>query len=275
MRKIAIVILLLVCAAASAQTAEEFAARHARLVKTVGETGVGVEYLLDRWAEAWPDDCSMLEARHSYYLAKSRGESIEKMDAAKYLGEKPVLTLKDSLGSDVNYFVVPVYNDSLFRISQQCIDRAIALEPEALVHRFHKITALAAYEKESPDMAATALLDLIDLDATKHPSWTFEGESVSREDFEAAVQQYCVLFYKTGSAVSYESFRAVSERMLKESPRSTLFLGNLGVYWQVARRDDKKAAKYYKKILKADPEDATAKTNLAIIEKNKRRTNKK
>ena len=166
-------------------------------------------------------------------------------------------------------------SDSLFRISQQCIDRAIALEPEVLVHRFHKITSLAAYEKESPDMAATALLDLIDMDASKHPAWTYEGESVTREDFDAAVQQYCVLFYKTGSPVSYESFRAVSERMLKENPRSTLFLGNMGVYWQVAKRDDKKASKYYKKILKLDPEDATAKTNLAVIEKNKHKTNKK
>ena len=59
--------------------------------------------------------------------------------------------------------------------------------------------------------------------------------------------------------------------MLKLNPKSTLFMNNLGAYWQVARRDDKKAAKYYKKVLKLAPGDETAKANLAIIEKNKQK----
>ena len=41
------------------------------------------------------------------------------------------------------------------------------------------------------------------------------------------------------------------------------------MYWQVAKRDDKKAAKYYKKVLKLNPGDETAKANLAIIERKK------
>ena len=57
--------------------------------------------------------------------------------------------------------------------------------------------------------------------------------------------------------------------MLKENPKSTLFLNNLGAYWQVARRDDKKAAKYYKKVLKLAPGDETATANMKIIEKHK------
>ena len=269
MKKILSIAFLCLCLAATAQTSAQFKEKYQRQVRSAGAAGVGVEYILDRWEAAFPDDCDMLEGRYAYYLAKSRSEEIKPMDAAKYLGQKPVLSLKDSLGRNVNYFVVPEFSDSLFRISQKCIDRAIELAPGALEYRFDKITALAAYEKESPDMAATAMLDLIDYDASAHPRWTFNGEAVSKEDFESAVQEYCYLFYKTGSTNSYESFRILSEKMLKANPKNVLFLNNLGAYWQVAKRDDKKAAKYYKKVLKLNPGDETAKANLAVIEKNK------
>ena len=269
MKKILSIAFLCLCVAASAQTSAQFKEKYQRQIRSVGASGVGVEYILDKWAAAFPEDCDMLEARYSYYLDKSRTEEVQAVDAVKYLGQKPVLTLKDSLGRNVNYFVVPQFSDSLFRISQQYIDGAIELAPKALEYRFDKITALASYEKESPDMAATAMLDLIDYDASARPQWTFEGQPVSREDFESAVQEYCFLFYKTGSPNSYESFRILSERMLKINPKSLLFLNNLGAYWQVAKRDDKKAAKYYKKVLKLSPGDETATANLAIIEKNK------
>ena len=118
-------------------------------------------------------------------------------------------------------------------------------------------------------MAATAMLDLIDYDASAHPAWTYAGAEVPREDFISAVQEYCYMFYHIGSPSSYESFRTLSERMLKKDPKNTVFLNNLGAYWQVARRDDKKAAKYYKKVLKLNPGDESASSNLKIIEKNK------
>lgn len=269
MKRIMLILLVFAGLQVAAQTSAQYKEKYNRQVRSVGVAGVGVEYILDKWGAAFPDDCDMLEARYSYYLAKSRTEEIQQMDTDRYLGQKPVLSLKDSLGRNVNYFVVPQFNDSLFRISQKCIDRAIELAPEGLVYRFDKITALAAYEKDSPDMAATAMLDLIDYDATVHPDWIFNGAPVTREDFEAAVQEYCYVFYKTGSANSYESFRILSERMLKINPKSTLFLNNMGAYWQVVRRDDKKAAKYYKKVLKINPDDAAAKANMALIERNK------
>jgi tetratricopeptide (TPR) repeat protein len=271
MKKTLIMMLLALSLCSYAQDAARFKDKYERQVRSVGADGVGVEYILDKWEEAFPDDPDMLEGRYSYYFAKSRSEEVQKVDAAKYLGSKPVLTLKDSLGRNVNYFTVPVFNDSLFRMSQKYIDRAIETAPDVLMYRFDKISALAAYEKDSPDMAATAMLDLIDYDAKAHPKWLFEGGEVSREDFEAAVQEYCYLFYKTGSANSYESFRILSERMLKANPKSTLFLNNLGAYWQVVKRDDKKASKYYRKVLKLNPGDGTATANLAIIEKNKQK----
>lgn len=274
MRKALMIILVMMSLSATAQTSSQFKERFDRQVRSVGVAGVGVEFILDKWGAAYPEDTDMLEGRFSYYLAKSRSEEVQKIDAEKYLGQRPVLTLKDSLGKNVNYFTVPVFDDSLFRISQKNIDRAIELAPDALAYRFDKISALAAYEKDSPDMAATAMLNLIDYDAARHPDWIFKGEKVSRQDFESAVQEYCYLFYKTGSANSYESFRILSERMLKESPGNVYFLNNLGAYWQVARHDDKKAAKYYKKVLKLNPGDESATANMKIIEKNKRKKKK-
>ena len=269
MRRILAITMALACINAAAQDAAAFKERYERQVRNVGACGVGVEYILNRWEAAFPDDTEMLEGRYNYYFAKSRSEEVQRVDASRYLGQKPVITLKDSLGRNVNYFTVPMFSDSLFRISQKYIDRAIELAPNVLMYRFDKITALAAYEKDSPDMAATAMLNLIDYDASAHPEWVFDGEAVKREDFEASVQEYCYLFFKIGSANSYESFRILSERMLKGNPKSTLFLNNLGAYWQVAKHDDKKATKYYKKVLKLNPGDETASANLAIIEKNK------
>ena len=251
------------------QTAERFKERYDRQIRLTGKDGAGVEYILDQWGEAFPDDCAMLEGKYFYYYTKSKSQEIQPMKVERYLGEKPILSLKDSLGAKVNYVTVPQYDDSLFRMSQQFIDRAIELAPKELLYRFDKISALAAYEKESPDMAATAMLDLIDYDASTHPAWTYEGREVGREEFVDAVQEYCFLFYHTGSTNSYESFRLLSEKMLKLNPKSTLFMNNLGAYWQVARRDDKKAAKYYKKVLKINPKDETALSNFAIIEKSK------
>lgn len=269
MKKLVAILMAAVSLGATAQTAAQFKEKYERQVRSTGAAGVGVEYILDRWAAAFPDDTDMLEGRFNYYLTKSRSEEVKVVAAEKYLGQKPLFSLKDSLGRKVNYFTVPVFDDSLFRISQKCIDKAIGLAPDALVYRFDKIGALAVYEKDSPDMAATAMLDLIDYDSAEHPKWVYGGEVVSREDFEAAVQEYCYLFYRTGSPNSYESFRILTERMLKDNPKSVLFLNNMGAYWQVAKRDDKKAAKYYKKVLKLAPGDETATANMKIIEKNK------
>ena len=274
-RVLTVVILMLAAVVSMAQTAEAFRSQCERQMRVAGVAGPGVETVLDKWAAAYPDDPAMLEARFNYYLAKSQSERVLPLVGKKrFLGEEPLFTLRDSTGAPVPYFRVPEYDDSLFRMSQQAIDRAIALKPESLLYRFDRISALTAYEKDSPDMAATAVLDLIDYNSKEHPSWEYEGVRVSAEQFKAYIQQYCFVFYRIGSANSYEAFRIVSERMLRDDPRNTNFLDNLGSYWQVARRDDRKAAKYYRKALKIDPDDDVAKKNLSIIEKNKQ-SNKK
>jgi tetratricopeptide (TPR) repeat protein len=254
------------CLALFAQdSAEAFRSRYDALVKRVGYDGVGVETLLDRWEKAFPEDPDMLGARFNYYLLKSASTEVRPKSQERFLGNRPVLVLKDSLGADVNYFQETFYEDSLFAMASQAIDQAVKLYPDRLDLRFSKITSLVGYEKESPDMATSALASLIDYNGTVHPSWKYGDEPAEKDIFEAGIQEYCASFYTIGSPTSYESFRSLSERMLKYDPKNPLFLSNIGTYYFIAKGDNKTARKYYDKVLKIDPSNYTAIKNSVLM----------
>lgn len=265
------------CAAAAAQTtAEEFQARYDRLVRSVGASGVGVETLLDRWEEAFPDDPAVHVARFNYHFQKSqRTEMVARGTQRRYLGNAPSITLKDADGQDVNYFPEDFYDEEGFAEAMKVLDRQIALHPDELRYHYLKISALAAYEKESPDMAAAELKSLIERQASARPAWTIDGEPADADLFQQGVSEYCYIFFQIGTPAGYEYFREVSERMNKLFPKNPVFVDNLGSYQLIVKENDKQAAKYYKKALKLDPDDYAAKTNLQIIERKKAQAKKK
>ena len=268
MKRIILTFFLLLALGISAfaqSSSADYLTRYQNLVKRVGAAGIGVETLVNRWEEAFPDDPDMLEARFNYYFEKSHSTKLVMKDAERFMGQKPYLSLKDSLDNPVNYFEESFYDDSLFAMASQAIDRAIRLYPDRIDLRFDKVTALTSYEKESPDMASSTLAGLIDYNATSHPKWKFKGETIDDETFEAAVQEYCYAFYTIGSPVSYEAFRSLSEKMVTYNPKSTIFLTNIGTYWLIAQNDSKKALKYYNKVLKMDPENYTAIKNCILL----------
>jgi len=247
-------------------TREEFVEKYNLMVSKLGPSGVGIETLLDRWEEAFPNDVDAKVNRFLYHYNKAQSiQMIAKQGRTTYLGRKPALTLKDSLGTDVNYFEDIIFDDDQFSQSIQVIDKIIATYPDRLDFRFSRISALLAYEKESPDMATTDLLNLIDYNATKHPTWNYPGVTVNKDFWDAAVQEYAYNLFRTASPVSYEAFRLVSERMLKYDKNNTLFMDNMGSYYMVAKRDNKKALKYYEKVLKLKPDDITAIKNCIIM----------
>ena len=247
--------------------------RYTLLVNKLGVEGVGVETLLQRWGKDYPDDMDMLLGKFTYYLSKSQSNSMEKLDASKYLGEAPTLTLKDSLGNDVNYFQVTNYDDELFGQATQAIDKAIGLAQDRLDLRLYKIAALIGYEKGSPDMALSGLKELIDYDGHSHPTWIYPGLEPGPDLFPSLVQEYCYTFFRQATPASYEAFKEVSEKMAGYYPKNTVFLTNIGSYYLVYKHDSKNALKMYNKVLKKDPGDYTAIKNCVLLarsDKNKK-----
>ena len=272
MKKLMILIAALAaCAAAAAQTTpEEFQTRYERLVRNLGYDGVGIETLLDRWEEAFPESTEVPVARFNYWFHKAQhSEVVPKGSQRKFLGNAPTVSLKDADGNDVNYFEEIFYDEEAFGEAMRVVDTQIAAHPDELRWQYIKITALLAYEKEFPDMAAAELKAMIERNAKSHPAWTLDGEPADEEIFLQGVSEYCASLFQIGSEDAYEYFHDISVRMNKLYPKNPVFLDNIGSWWRTAKKDDKQAAKYYQKALKLDPDDYAATQNLRLIERKK------
>lgn len=247
---------------------KDYLDRYNLLVSKLGIDGVGVETLLQRWGNDYPEDLDMLLGKFTYYLKKSQTTSIEKMDVPKYLGEAPALSLKDSTGKAVNYFQVINYDDELFGKAAQSIDKAIEIAQDRLDLRLFKLSSLLAYEKESPDMAVAGLKALVDYNCTMHPAWDYPGLEMKEETFPTLMQDYCVALFKTGTPSAFEGFRSLSEKLSGYYPRNPVFMTNLGSYYLVHKHDNKTAQKMYNKVLKKNPDDYIAIKNMVLLARN-------
>ena len=271
-RLIALLWMLCAVPAAAQLTPEQYRENYERQVRNVGYAGIGVETILDRWEEAAPDDGAMLLGRFHFYLEKATSSSVEVKDMNRYLGAEPLLSVPDSTGRKVNYFQEFFYDEELFGQAQQAIDRAIQLYPDELGYRLDKISALTDYEKESPDMAAAELAALVDYHRSAHPSWTYEGSAVDEDFFLAIIQQYCYSFYRVGTPNSYDSFLALSEKMAKLYPKNPEFQNNIGTYWLIVKKNNRKALTYYNKVIKLDPDHYAAIKNCVLVARNMKDT---
>ncbi len=262
------VVALLPLSAQTKPTREEYSERYNLLVSKLGAAGVGIETLLQRWEKDYPDDTDMLLGQFSYYFNKSRSEKLEVKSGNRYLGVAPSLTLKDSLGNDVNYFLVPSFDDELFGKGTQALDKAIELNQNRLDLRIYKISALLDYEKDSPDMALSSLKALIDYDGHSHPTWEYPGLVSDKDLFPAVMQDCCFAFYQIGTPTSYEAFKELSEKMLAYYPDAAQYMTNIGSYYLVYKKDNKAALKMYNKVLKKHPDDYATIKNCVLLARN-------
>ena len=263
MRKLIFVtVFMAMTVSAMAQTAERYRQRYELLVSQFGPAGVGVETVLDNWAKVDSTSADFLFARFSYYFTKAQTTEVVSRPEKKYLGMDPMLTLKDSTGTEVNYYQVNVFDDELYGKSMRAIDKAISLYPEMLDYRFLKANAYIAYEKESPDMALPYLLDLAGRE--KERKWTYEESPVQEGLFEEFMQEYCYSFYSIGSPAAYDAFLTLSQKLASVYPDYLDFSNNVGSYYMIAKEDYKSALKQYSKVLKKDPANYTAIKNSVL-----------
>ena len=276
MKKISsLLVALLLGLALLAQTtpSQEYLRRYNNLVQRVGASGVGVETLLDKWAADYPDDISQLLARFSFSFDRCQTSKVIDLPQERYLGREPILATKDSLGRPRNFFEDFEYDDLMYAEAERALDRILSLQPDRLDVILLKIKAMTAYEKGSPDMALSALVELADRNYKQHPAWIYEGvDRVDAELFKALVQEHCFTFYRLGTDASAEAFRTLSERMLHYCKDDPLFLNNLGSYYLVCKKNSKKALKYYNKVLKAHPDDLTAIRNCLLLARSEKDT---
>ncbi len=259
---------------AAAQSKEElkktYSDRYDLIVSKLGYDGVGVETVLNQWEQVDSNDAKMLLAGFNYYFTKAQTTSVVVKPQKKYLGTEPVLSLKDSTGTEVYYFQEVSYDDSLFSRAMSYLDRAIAGHPARLDFCFTKATALMSYEKDSPDMALSYLLGLVDKDAGKDVAWEYPGYELGDDFFARSMQEFCFAFFNLGTRSSYEAFRTLSERMLIDNPDNPVFMTNIGSYFLVVSKEYDKALKYYRKALKISPDDYTALKNCVLLARQKK-----
>ena len=270
MRKIAYMFAaLLLSMLSSAQTAD-YQRRYSALLERVGFAGVGMETLIENWSKAEPENPEMLQARFYYCFVKSQSTEVVTRNEPKYLGMAPILNLKDSTGTDIYYYEVLKYEDELFGQAMKVVDKMISLHPERLDFRFLKANAYLSYERESPDMALSSIMGLVYDYKTSKKTWLYHDgttpESVAVDDelFAQMMQEYCYSLYILGTPSSYDAFLKLSQRLNEYFPKESDFLGNIGSYYLVVKKDYKTAVKYYDKALKLDPEDVNI-INNAIL----------
>ena len=273
MKRILPLLLLLASLSISAQetySPEEFLRRYNNLTDRVGPSGVGVETLLNKWEEAYPDDVQQMLARFSFLFTRSQTSRVIQLPQDRYLGREPLLPMTDSLGNKCNFFEDTDFDEELYAQANLAIDQAIAARPERLDFRLVKIDAMMAFEKESPDMTLRQLKDLADYHFKQHPAWEYEGLGpVDPEQFKAFMQDYCAALFRLGTDASAEAFKSFSEYLLTYCKDEPLYVDNLGSYYLV-KKDYKKAQKYFDQVLKKHPDDMTALRNCILLARSKK-----
>lgn len=264
MKRIFLFFLSLTISAAMYAQADKYEQRYELLVSKLGYAGVGVETVLNNWEQADPTNPKLMLARFNYLFTKAQSTQVVAKPSSKYLGMEPMLTLKDSTGTNVYYYQEIFYDDDIYGQAIKSVDKAIESHPEKLDFRFVKANAYIAYEKESPDMAISYLSDLVNESKTRKV-WMYNDEQADSKFFSEAMQEYCFSFYTIGSPASMNAFHQLSQKMLEVDQNNNAFINNIGTYYLIVKDDPKTALKYYNKVLKSDPKDYTAVKNCVIL----------
>lgn len=239
--------------------------KYQKQVAAVGLAGPGVDAVLNRWAKADSSDANFIRASYVYYFAKSHSLEVVANTSAHYLGREPVFSLPDTSRKVTTYYYqIDRYAEEPFGRAMTYLDKMIASDRNALELRVEKISDLILYEGESPDMALTQLLSLVDEDRGGKRSWTYEGAPQDRAFFDGVIQEFCANLFQLGTPQARSAFLSLSEKMLSYDKNAVPFISNQGSYY-MSIKEYKKALKYFDKAIKLEPDAYNAVKNATSI----------
>lgn len=204
--------------------------------------------LLELWIEAAPKDENAYITGFNHYLIISKQEN----------RIHPVSTDDVEESSLVQSEVI--YNDSLFNISQDFIQKGILQHPKRLDLHFGKIHAL--WIKGEHQKQTGEILGLIDLGDKIKQNWLWNGNRPlenAKKTFTSAIYRYVAQLF---SSDQYTYVQQISERMIQSFPKEVANYSNLGAVYKV-QGNYKKAIRCFRKALKINPKDIIVLNNIA------------
>lgn len=221
--------------------------------------------VLRLWEAQSPDDPELYPARFNYFMNRARS-SVLVLNGADGVGEDE-LVFRDSAGAVAGSIGSgSVWNDSLFALAMQAIDKGIEAYPLRLDFRLGKAAA-AELCSSWGDVAGTVegVLELTGRKGTRW-CWTGGGElgDSAREMVADAAFDYLRGLYSSDDAEALALVGPLGDKILKVFPKDVRTLNLMGAA-SYDRGDAKSALSYFGRAAKAAPDDAMPLCNMAYM----------
>lgn len=221
--------------------------------------------VLRLWESQSPDDPELYPARFNYFMNRARS-SVLVLNGADGVGEDE-LVFRDSAGTVAGSIGSgSVWNDSLFALAMQTIDKGIEAYPLRLDFRLGKAAA-AELCSSWGDVAGTVegVLELTGRKGTRW-CWTGGGElgDSAKEMVADAAFDYLRRLYSSDDAEALGLVGPLGDKILKVFPKDDRTLNLMGAA-SYDRGDAKSALSYFDRAAKAAPDDAVPLCNMAYM----------
>ena len=242
----------------SAQTYRETFLEHFK-----AKDSTAVVELLTKWEQEKPDDPELFVSYFNYYFNEGRQEVLTLQDGPPP-GEEEVLQIQDSTGEVEGYFGSTIlYDRELVNKGFEYINRGIAKYPERLDMRFGKIYTLGQVE-DWPAFTKEVIQTIAYSDEIKN-QWTWSnGEPLEggSEFFLSSIQDYQLQLFYTEEDSLLVNMRQIAEEILRYYPEDVPSLSNLSITYLLTEEYDKGLEPLFK-AEKLNPKDAVVLANIA------------
>ena len=216
--------------------------------------------LLKEWEQNKPDDPELYVAYFNYYFQESKQEVIQLSDTP---GQGDNLKLTDSLGNESGYMYGKIlYQDSLFNLGIEYVDKGLSKHPRRLDMYFGKIYVLR--EKGNIKEYVSEIIKVIELHKNKKSNWLWSNnEPVEDGDdlFKGSIQSYCYALFNLEETY-IKGIEMISKKMMLLYPNDVENYSNLGVC-KLINKEYKEALETFLQAKEINPTDTIVLANIA------------